>query len=879
MNRAPVHILLVEDDQVDRLACRRALVNHPDYDFKLIEAETARQGLQLALRQTPDLILLDYHLPDMSGLEFLAELGREAGEPPVPVMMLTGTDNVGVAVEAMRGGAHDYLVKDSERQYLELLPAVIERVLREQRLRTEKRAAEAKFRTLVEQIPAITYIAALDVPGRLLYISPQVRRLGYSPEEWLEDTEGLLKLIHPEDRSTVHEAYAASYEQGIPLRCEYRIVTREGQTRWMLDEARIVQDGNGKSLFLQGVLIDITEKKRTEEELRYHHQRLEELVARRTGDLEKQTELLRSANANLVDEIGERREVELALRASEARFRLLLESAGDGILGVDMDGNCTFVNGAALELFGYAEEELIGRPLRICGEPGSPAAEACEGSQCPIDAAVRSGVIRRGMIEPLVRKDGTTFTTDVSSYPLREGECISGAVLVFRDVTEHHEMAKKLTWQATHDALTGLVNRQEFERRLGQSLRGVNAGGGEHALCYMDLDWFKVVNDTCGHAAGDELLRRLSRLLQGHMRQRDTLGRLGGDEFGVLLEHCPSEQAVRIALELRDAVSDYQFLWKGQSFSVGASIGVVPLTAAMESADAALNAADAACYLAKERGRNRVELFDAEDTGLTRHHDEMRWMSRLTRALDEGRFRLYYQSVVPLVEAEHARHHYEILLRLEDPEEGLLEAATFVPVAERCNLMPTIDRWVLREVIATIAARGETAAEAPLFSVNLSAISFFDELLPGYLQDLLARHGVPGGMICLEVPESAAMANIRMAGEQIAQFKQLGCRVALDQFARGALAFSNLRSLPVDFVKLDGALIRSLTDDTVNRTVAEAIHLVAGAMSISTVAECTESDALIEQLKTLGIDFAQGYVLDRPRPIETLNGSSGHTGD
>ncbi|OOG22317.1 hypothetical protein B1C78_15350, partial [Thioalkalivibrio denitrificans] len=585
----------------------------------------------------------------------------------------------------------------------------------------------------------------------------------------------------------------------------------------------------------------------------------------------------RASRSTLFD-ISARREAEQALRASEARFRLLLESAGDGILGVDMDGNCTFVNGAALGMLGYAENELIGRPLNICGEDGTPANEACERSQCPIDVAVRSGVIQRGMIEPLVRKDGATFTAEVSSYPVREGDGISGAVLVIRDVTESQAMAKKLTWQATHDALTGLVNRQEFERRLGQLLHGAHEGGAEHALCYLDLDWFKVVNDTCGHAAGDELLRRLSRLLQGRMRQRDTLGRLGGDEFGVLLEHCPVEQAVRIALELRDTVREYQFLWKGQTFSVGASIGVVPLTAAMESADAALNAADAACYLAKERGRNRVELFNAEDIGLTRHHDEMRWMSRLNRALDEGHFRLYCQSVVPLVDAEGARPHYEILLRLEDPEAGLIEAATFVPVAERCNLMSAIDRWVLRQVITTIAAGRETLGEATLFSVNLSAMSLLDELLPGYLKELLASHGVPGGMICLEIPESAVMANLGTAREQIAQFKQLGCRVALDQFARGALAFSNLKSLPVDFVKLDGALIRSLTDDSVNRTVAEAIHLVAGAMSISTVAECTETDALIKLLKTLGIDFAQGYVLDRPRPIETLGGSWGQRG-
>jgi diguanylate cyclase (GGDEF)-like protein/PAS domain S-box-containing protein len=996
MTLTPVRVLLVEDDQIDRLACRRALANHPEYAFDLIEVETGRQGIQLALQRHPDLILLDYHLPDLSGLEFLAELRREEGEMPMPVMMLTGTDNVGVAVEAMRRGAHDYLVKDSERNYLELLPAVIERVLREQRLRTEKRAAEAQFRTLVEQIPAITYIAALDVPGRLLYISPQVRDLGFSPEEWLADAEGLLKQIHPDDRAAVHAAYAGSYEKGEPLRCEYRVLTPAGETRWLLDEARTVRDAQDRPLFLQGVLIDITEDKRTEEELRYHRKRLEELVAKRTEQLEKQADLLRSANANLIDEIevrrraeaeatryaeevrdlydrapcgyhsldadgvytrindtelgwlgftreevigrrfiefltpasveffkenfprfkekGEiynlefellrrdgstlpvelsatvlrdeagnyrasrstlfdisaRRQAERALRASEARFRLLLESAGEGIVGLDSEGRCSFVNDAALGMLGFSREELLDRPIRLCPEDAAPGDGPCPGEECAIRDAYRSGVGRTGMIETLWRKDGSTFTAEVSSHPLREDGSISGAVLVFRDVTESQALAARLAWQATHDALTGLVNRREFERRLAQLLESVHRDGGAHTLCYLDLDQFKVVNDTCGHAAGDELLRQLSELLQGRMRQRDTLARLGGDEFGILLEHCPTDQALRIALELRDVVRGSRFSWQGHSFTLGTSIGVAPLTADMETAAEALSAADAACYVAKERGRNRAHLYDAGDAGLIEQRGEMQWVSRLTDALDEGRFRLYYQPVVPLSGGPPARPHYEVFLRLLEPDGRLVEPMAFVPAAERYNLMPAIDRWVLREVVSAVSAVQNAPEPPPMFAVNLSARSLVGERLADYLRDLLATRHVPGDMLCLEIAETAALANLKEASQQIAEFKRLGCRVALDDFGGAMSSFSYLKTLRVDYLKIEGGIVRSLADDRVNRAVADAINRVAHVMSIQTVAKCAETDAVVAILKELGIDHAQGHALAPPRPIEEL---------
>lgn len=872
MARTPISLLLVEDDQVDRLACRRALANHPDYEFELIEAESGHEGVRLAALHQPDMVLLDYHLPDLDGLEFLAALERETGEMPVPVMMLTGADNVGVAVEAMRRGARDYLVKDRERTYLALLPTVIERVLREQTLRRDKRAAETRFRTLVEQIPAITYMAAPDASGRLLYISPQAQNLGYTAEEWLAMPQGLFAVIHPDDHIAAQAAYTACSATGEPLRCEYRVVTRAGDTRWLLDEGRMVRDVDAVPQFLQGVLIDITEDKRREAELQAHRLHLEEMVAERTAQLERQTGLLAETNASLRKEVDERRLAEQALRRSEAHFRLLLESAGEGIYGLDTEGRCIFVNDAALEMLGYAREDLLGKPTHIhihhSREDGSAYAE----NDCPIYDAFRIGVARRGMIEPLWRKDGSMLIAEYSSYPLREDDAISGAVLVFRDVTESHALANQLAWQASHDALTGLINRQEFERRLAHAVDSVRRDGGVHALCYLDLDQFKVVNDTCGHAAGDELLRQVSRLLEGHMRQRDSLARLGGDEFGVLLEHCPTDQAMRLALGMRDAVRDFRFSWQGRSFTVGVSIGVVPLTAETESAAAAMSAADAACYVAKEQGRNRAHLYQADEMNVAEQRSQMLWVSRLTQALDENRFRLYCQTVVPLDARAARRPHYEVLLRLQEGEGRLIEPMAFVPAAERYNLMPAIDRWVLTQVVhACVATRGEAA---PLFAVNLSGRSLVDDQLAHYLAELLQTHGIPGDRLCLEITELAAMENLTRTAQRIDEFKTLGCRIALDHYGSGASSFTDLRVLPVDFIKIDGGFIRTLAEDRLSRAVTEAINRVAHVMTMETVAGCIETPAAVTVLKELGIDHAQGYALGMPQPIEALAGTT-----
>lgn len=440
-NKPTIRLLLVDDDQFDRMACKRALAVNSDCNFELFEAETANQGLYLARTEPIDCILLDYHLPDLSGVDFLSELAEETGELPVPVVMLTGSDNAMVAVDALKLGARDYVVKNSDGESLQWLPAVVLRALREQQIIRDKlqaveqlRKAEAKYRCLVEQIPATTYIASLENPGQLLYVSPQIQQLGFPTDFWLNDSEGLLKRVHEDDQQSVIEAYSATYERHTHLRCEYRLVKLNGQVRWFLNEANVVRDETLGALCLQGQLVDITEEKENAQELYYYRRRLEELVAQRTDQLEKQSAVLEAANARMDSELCERKRAEAALRNSETRFRLLLESAGEGIIGLDTAGRCTFVNRAALTMLGYTQEDLLNRDTCETIHTGHADGIPVSKEQCSIYDAFRTGVPQRSS-EIFRRKDGNTFSVECSAHPMQIDNKVIGAVLVFRDIS------------------------------------------------------------------------------------------------------------------------------------------------------------------------------------------------------------------------------------------------------------------------------------------------------------------------------------------------------------------------------------------------------------------------------------------------------------
>jgi diguanylate cyclase (GGDEF)-like protein/PAS domain S-box-containing protein len=610
-----IRLLLIDNDSDCRQACRKVLDQHSTYRFEVIEAGTGRQGLKLIRNETPDCIVIDGQLPDFDANDLLADLAAELGELPAPVIVTTSEDGAAVTMDAPQYGASDYLAKSVGSEFASRLADLIVRTVQQTRILREKdealerlRKTEAKYRALVEKIPAITYIASLEAPGKLLYVSPQTEQFGYSPETWLDDPLGigLIKWIHPDDRETVIEQFANTYEHHVPLRCEYRVITRDGKARWVSDEASVVHDDAGRPLFLQGMLVDISKDKEVEQELEYFRRRLNELVTKRTEQLEKQTELLKAANANMDKELCDRKQAEAALRASEARLSSLLDSMGEGIISLDSDHRCTFVNKAALDMLDYDREELLGCDAHIRLRPGQQGELPYPWEESLIHQTLREGIACHS-IATLRRRNGTSFPAGYSSYPIRSDDGVKGAVIVFRDISEVPALTRKLPYEASHDVLTGLLNRSEFERCLENLMIATFESRSEHVLCYLDLDHFKSVNDTYGHAAGNQLLQSLGRVLES-----DTLGRLDGDKFGLLLENCPLERAWIVANNLRDAVRNCRLSWAGKSVWVGVSIGITALPAMSGDAATVLRDADAACRAAKKKGRDRTYIFDGQ---------------------------------------------------------------------------------------------------------------------------------------------------------------------------------------------------------------------------------------------------------------------------
>ena len=443
-------------------------------------------------------------------------------------------------------------------------------------------------------------------------------------------------------------------------------------------------------------------------------------------------------------------------------------------------------------------------------------------------------------------------------------------------MTDSRRLATELSWHASHDQLTGLSNRFSFEQQLQKALHDSAERGAQHALLYLDLDQFKVVNDTCGHGAGDLLLQRIAKLLQAHIRGTDVIARLGGDEFGALLNDCPLDQALRIANEMREEIQDLRFVWGDKSFTVGASIGLVPITAHSGTKADVQSAADVACYAAKEKGRNRVHIYRPDDSELDLRKGEMEWVSRITRGLEDNRFLLHAQEIVALQPDQSRGRRVELLLRLRDEDGTIVSPQAFLPAAERYNLMPAIDRWVVRTALAILAGDGDYRIES--CSINLSGQNLTDDSFLTFVLEQIGRNAVPPGKLCFEITETAAITHLERAREFISTLRQAGCHFSLDDFGSGLSSFGYLKSLPVDFLKIAGHFVTDMLEDPIDRAMVDAINRMGHMMGLSTVAECVESPAVIEELRSIGVDFAQGVALSRPAPFE-LGRPAGTAGD
>lgn len=559
------------------------------------------------------------------------------------------------------------------------------------------------------------------------------------------------------------------------------------------------------------------------------------------------------------------------LEAAAPAQTLALESLSEAILTTDALGAIDYLNPAAEQLLGTDSTRAKGKAL------GMVVATVDEANRRalidPVTQSLTSGVPINYSRRPVVvaRPSGEERTIEVSSSPMRSSDGdIVGAVVLLHDITELRGATRQLSYQATHDALTGLVNRREFERRLDEALTTARRGDGMHVLCFLDLDRFKPVNDTGGHLAGDALLRDIARLLRARVRDSDTVARIGGDEFALLLAGCPLDKARQIADDVCRAVSEHRFVWKDRVYQIGVSIGVLELSRDSSSVEEALAAADSACYLAKKQGSGQVSVYSARDEASARSSGEIQWLQRLQTALRDNRFELNTQPIIPVSAAIHGGPAMEVLVRLQDEKGRDIAPSEFLKAAERYRLMGEIDRWVIQNTFNAIVSQALDVPPGRSVSINISGQTLGDTQFLEFVVDCFDRSGVAPAQICFEMTESAVVSNIDHARRFVGVLHGMGCRFALDDFGSGVGSFSNLRNLPLDYLKIDGSFMRNLARDSVDQAMVAAMIKLARTLNFQIIAEQVEDNAALAMARELGVDFVQGFVIAHPQRLRLV---------
>ncbi len=568
------------------------------------------------------------------------------------------------------------------------------------------------------------------------------------------------------------------------------------------------------------------------------------------------------------DDVLEIKQAQARVYEEKERLQITLHSIGDAVITTDASGIIDYINPVAETLTEWTLAEALGEPLAhvftiISENDHQPCAN-------PLTRCLEEGkVVNLGNHTALISRSGKEYSIQDSAAPIRDrDDKVLGVVLVFADITESRRLTRQLAFHASHDPLTELVNRREFETRLRRSVQTSREQDYEHTLCYLDLDRFKIVNDTCGHVAGDELLRQIALLLNELVRSRDTVARLGGDEFGILMEHCTLEQTWPIAEEVRQAINNFGFTWHGKPFNIGVCIGVVSIVNNDKSSSELLSDADAACYAAKRSGRDRIHIYQDDDGEVAKQRNEIKWLSCIHQALECDQFCLYFQPIQSLNASKGIR--YELLIRMKGDEEKLIFPATFMPVAERYAITSKIDRWVFKTAFHWLNAHPKHLEIMDHCAINLSGHSLGDEAFLRFLNSLFETSGIPPDKICLEITETAAIANLPVALKFIETLQTLGCRFALDDFGIGLSSFAYLKNLPVDFLKIDGSFVKNIVEDPNDLAIVKSINEIGHTMGKQTIAECAENNEILERLSDLGVDFAQGYGIDHPKPIEEI---------
>ncbi|MHB1240681.1 MAG: EAL domain-containing protein [Gammaproteobacteria bacterium] len=692
----------------------------------------------------------------------------------------------------------------------------------------ERKRAENQIRASERQLSSIFHnmqdvVYRTDTAGHIAWTTPSVLQLlGFPPAEFTGLAFSTL-YANPADETRMADELGRGF--GVLENFEVALKTKTDARIWASINAHFYHAPDGSIAGIEGIIRDVT--------------------------------ILRYAQESLHQE--------------KEKIQVTLESIGDGVITTDVKGVVEYLNPRSEQLTGWRLREARGLPLEkvLCLVDEVTRRPAPD----PVGKCLQENrtVGLPGNTALLHRQQEQEYSIEVTTAPIRDlASQVIGAVVALHDVTKLRGLARQMSHQATHDALTGLINRREFEARVKNALTTARNDGKHHALCYMDLDQFKVVNDTCGHGAGDELLKQITALFGEKIRESDTIARLGGDEFGALLEGCTLANAQKVAEDLRKTIEAFRFPWKGKTFRVGVSIGLVPVDSSSGTLSDVLSAADSACYVAKDQGRNRVHLYQPDDTAVAQRQGEMQWLQRIQLALDENRFRLYYQPILGISKQSVVGNHCELLLRMLGAKGEVIPPHAFIPAAERYHLMPAVDRWVVRTAVAALARNTGALKGMSTCAINLSGQSLSDETFLKFVVEELEGAGIDARRISFEITETAVIANLSSATHFIAVLKEMGCRFALDDFGSGLSSFAYLKNLSVDCLKLDGSYVKNLVHDATDRAMVKAINHVAHVMGIQTTAEFVESEGILKALRMFKVDYAQGYHIGKPQPLDSV---------
>ena len=809
-------ILVVEDDPINAQTIKQDLVGL-GYAVPRI-AHSGPEAIARAHELQPALLLMDIDLGgEMDGVTVASIINKTLD---IPTVYLTALHEEGLLERIPGTSAYGVLSKPIDD---DTLHSTIELALRKHRQHQARSTSiarlEVRYQALIEAAPDAMVFTNRE--GVIQLLNQQaVRMFGYPVKELIgQPVESLM----PDSQRHAHIHLRQKYtDQPVAM------AMGEG-----MDRLGLRKDGSTFPLEIK------------------------------LSPIHSDDDLMIAAS---IRDVSQQKAVQESLRLSRQRYQIMYDNNPLMLFTIDRRGTLLSVNAYGAQQLGYRADELTGRNIASLVSPGE--AEVCMDFLRTCFEQDQDTPHSINLCK--VRKNGEIIRARETARLITSAQGAPELLIVCEDITQTYQLSRKLAFQASHDSLTDLINRREFEQRLHNCLQPERMRDTTHAMAYLDLDQFKVINDTCGHIAGDELLRQIAQVLKHGLRRHDSLARLGGDEFALLLEDCSLEQARKVVENIRKRINEHPFSWEGKLFRVGVSIGLVSIDQAGGAYVQVLQNADAACYTAKDLGRNRVHVFHEQNETLTLRHGEMQWVSRIHQALVQDQFELYAQRIQPLVGGENdGRQHYEILLRLRQDGQAI-PPGCFLGAAERYGITPKIDRWVIRHCFRQLMQEPSHLQELELCAINLSGHSLNDEEFLAFIDEQFDSTGVPREKICFEITETAAVGNLGNAVNFIQHLKGSGCSFALDDFGSGLSSFGYLKSLPVDYLKIDGQFIQDITTDPIDMAMVKSINEVGHVMGKQTIAEFVEDDQTKELLTAVGVDYAQGYALHRPEPLRGI---------